>query len=122
MQKWSLPVHRKLVPKFSAMPPIRKSGESPARSSTHETIEVVVVFPCVPATTTEWRPRISSSLIVAAADVYGIRASSTCSTSAFPRGMALPTTTRSGIGSRCAGSYPLRTGMPSSASIVDIGG
>jgi hypothetical protein len=35
---------------------MRKLGESPADSITHASSDVVVVLPCVPATTTECLP------------------------------------------------------------------
>jgi hypothetical protein len=62
-------VRRKEVPKFSATPPIRNDGLSPADSSAHASSEVVVVFPCVPPTASGMRARRNSSLMVAAAEV-----------------------------------------------------
>ena len=38
------------MPKLVGTPPIRKPGARPACSSTHASIDVVVVLPCVPAT------------------------------------------------------------------------
>ena len=43
------------------MPPIRKLGFSPLCSKTHVSSEVVVVFPCVPLTTSERFPRMKYS-------------------------------------------------------------
>jgi hypothetical protein len=63
---------------------------------------VVVVLPCVPATTSERRPRMNSSLTTSACDRYSRRRFSVSSSSGLPRGMALPTTTQSGAGSRLA--------------------
>src|SRR4028119_973239 len=62
MMKWSLSVTRKLAPKFCTTPPTRNEGLSPPTSATHVAMLVVVVFPCVPATPSERRPRIDSSL------------------------------------------------------------
>ena len=97
----------KLVPKFSATPPIRNDGASSGRvreatSYIHANMLVVVVLPCVPATTSDSRPARNSSCSTAAIDVNGIRASSTNSSSTLPREMALPTITRSGLGVRFA--------------------
>jgi hypothetical protein len=99
-------VNRKELPKFSAMPPIRKLGLSPAFSRTQASSEVVVVFPCVPATASECRPRMNSSFITAAADVYLSFSTSTASSSGFPRDTTFPTTTTSGLGERFSGRYP----------------
>ena len=44
------------MPKFSGTPPTRKPGDRPTASSTHASIDVVVVLPCVPATASTWRP------------------------------------------------------------------
>ena len=41
---------RALLPKALNRPPITAVGSSPARSSTNAIIDVVVVFPCDPAT------------------------------------------------------------------------
>lgn len=42
-------------------PPTRKPGCRPAHSSTHASMDVVVVLPCVPATASTWRPRSTYS-------------------------------------------------------------
>jgi hypothetical protein len=49
----SLSVNRAPSPKLCGMPPIRKLGFRPLCSKTHASSEVVVVFPCVPLTTSE---------------------------------------------------------------------
>ena len=41
---------RALLPKALTRPPMTAVGSSPARSSTNAIIDVVVVFPCEPAT------------------------------------------------------------------------
>ena len=46
-------------------PPITMVGSRPPRARTVATIEVVVVFPCVPATATPYFIRISSASISA---------------------------------------------------------
>ena len=43
------------------MPPTTMLGSRPAASSIQAMSEVVVVFPCVPATTTEYFPLMKSS-------------------------------------------------------------
>ena len=50
------PPLRAETPKFSGTPPTRKPGCRPAWSSIQASIDVVVVLPCVPATTSTWRP------------------------------------------------------------------
>ena len=57
------------MPKFSATPPIRNPGFSPAHSRIQASSEVVVVFPCVPATASGLRVRRNSSFTVLAAEV-----------------------------------------------------
>ena len=53
------------VPQALSLPPMTTVGSRPPRASTVETIEVVVVFPCAPATRTEYLRRISSASISA---------------------------------------------------------
>src|SRR5450759_1080821 len=43
------------MPKFCSTPPIKKLGFSPAYSSIHASIALVVVLPCVPATASTHR-------------------------------------------------------------------
>jgi hypothetical protein len=108
--------------KFLGSPPMRNPGASPAWSRTQASIEVVVVFPCVPATTIECRPGRNRSSIARGIEVCWRRRSSTSSASGFPRRTAFPTTIRSGAGSRCFASYPSYTTTPISARIVEVGG
>ena len=63
---------RALLPKAESLPPMTAVGSSPARSSTRATIDVVVVFPCAPATAMPDRSRINSASI-SARGITGIR-------------------------------------------------
>gem|GEM_PF-6820011 len=83
---------------------------------------VVVVLPWVPQTMRRSRLARNSSWMRAAMEVMGMRASSTNSSSGLPREMALPTTTRSGRGSRLVALKGSMMGMPSSRSWSDMGG
>ena len=83
-----------------------------AVSKIHARMLVVVVLPCVPQITKRSRPCRNSSWMSAAIEVIGIRSSSTTSSSGLPREIALPTTTRSGRGSRFFAAYGSRIGMP----------
>jgi hypothetical protein len=69
MTKRSESARRKEVPKFSATPPMRKDGFSPAHSRSHARMDVVVVFPWVPATARTRRLLRNSSFTVRAAEV-----------------------------------------------------
>jgi hypothetical protein len=80
-----------------------------------------VVFPCVPATTRGDDLARNSSESAAGMETIRSPFASAASASAFVRRTALPHTTRSTPSSR-AGSYPERTGMPSSSSSVLAGG
>ncbi len=83
---------------------------------------VVVVFPCVPVTTSRSRSTRNSSWINCAIEFIGIRSSSTRSNSGLPREIAFPTTTRSGRGSRFSARYGSITAIPIAASWSLIGG
>ena len=85
-------------------PPISAVGSRPAAVRMWVTSAVVVVLPCVPATTTERAPAQNSSPNAAACEVYGIPRSSTACTSMFERGRALPMITRSTSAGISAGS------------------
>src|SRR5258707_336869 len=76
-----------------------------AVSKIHASMLVVVVLPCVPQITNRSRPCRNSSWMSAAIEVMGMRSLRTTSTSALPRDMPLPTTTRSGRGSTFFASY-----------------
>ena len=83
----------------------------------------VVVFPCVPTTTTGWRPRRKSAPKAAGKLIDGNRRSRTAVASGFTRRMTLPTTTRSGFAwSRFSGRYGVIASMPQAASMSLIGG
>ena len=83
----------------------------------------VVVFPCVPVTTTGWRPARNSEPKAAGKLICGRPRSRTAVASGLTRRMTLPTTTRSGLASsRFSGRYGVRTSMPQAASISLMGG
>ena len=75
---------------------MRKVGRSPSRVSMTAIIEVVVVFPCVPATAIERRPRISAARIWARMKT-GMPLAAAPATSAFDAGTAEEMTTASGV-------------------------
>src|SRR5437867_4207719 len=104
------------------MPPMRKDGFVPATSKIHESIDVVFVLPCVPATTTTSLPTKNSSCNNCGNEQNGMRWSSTCSSSTLPREIALPTTTRPGLGLRFSAENGCETGMLSDCKKSDIGG
>ena len=83
---------------------------------------VVVVLPCVPATTSELRPVRNSEASRAGMLVMGCRRSRTTSTSGLPRESALPITTRSASSGTFDSRYGERTVIPSFSSWVDMGG
>src|ERR1035438_4290420 len=102
--------------------PIRKEGCRPAVSKIHASIEVVVVLPCVPATTSTSLPSRNSSCRICGSEQKGIRWSRRYSNSTLPRESALPTNTRSGCGCRFASTKGCATGIPSDSRKVDMGG
>jgi hypothetical protein len=63
------PPSRALAANPLGTPPMRKPGASPACSSIHATMVVVVVLPCVPATAITWRSRNTCSASQAGPDV-----------------------------------------------------
>ena len=93
-----------------------------ALSKIQDSIEVVVVLPCVPPTTRTSLPRRNSSCRICGSEQNGIRWSRMCSSSTLPREMALPTTTMSGRGARFAAAKGCATGMLSEARKSDMGG
>src|SRR6266852_563672 len=104
------------------MPPTRKFGFLPAVSKSQASIAVVVVLPCVPLTTMECLPGRNSYSRISGRERCGSLRSSISSTSAFPREMALPTTTRSGAGVRLAGSNAVEQEMPRAWRKLEAGG
>src|SRR5437588_6886840 len=85
-------------------------------------MDVVVVFPCVPATASVVLRARNSRWIRSASDTNGMRSLNTRSSSTLPREIAFPTTTKPGTGSRLPASYGCTTATPISANCVDIGG
>ena len=84
---------------------------------------VVVVLPCVPVTTTEWRLRRKSEPSAAGKLIWGRRRARTAVASGFTRRMTFPMTTRSGFArSRFAGSYGVNTGIDQARSMSLMGG
>src|SRR5207253_2137643 len=112
----------KLEPKFSAIPPMRNEGSIPADWNIQASIEVVVVLPCVPATTRDSRVRRKSSCKTCGNERNGMRSSRTDSSSGLPREIALPTTTTSGRDERFDSEYGCMTLMPSLSKKSDMGG
>ncbi len=76
---------RALLPNALRRPPMTAVGSSPARSSIHATIDVVVVLPCAPAMAMPKRSRISSASISARGmtGVWRARAAATSGLSGF---------------------------------------
>ena len=74
------------------MPPLMTVGSIPPASSSEAIMDVVVVFPCVPATATVRFSRISSASI-SARRTTGMRASSAAATSGLVRLTAVEVTT-----------------------------
>src|SRR5437763_166014 len=73
------------------MPPTTMLGSRPADSSSQAISDVVVVFPCVPATTMECFPLMKSWSIASGIDVYGRSSSSVPAASALVDAAALLT-------------------------------
>ena len=66
----------------------------------------VVVLPCVPAITTEWRVAAMRAPKAAGNDICGRRRSRTAVASGFTRRITFPMITRSGLArSRFSGAY-----------------
>src|SRR3990170_3818648 len=82
------------------MPPAKKPGSLPARSSTQASRVAVVVLPWVPATTSGRLPRRKRRLSAWGKDRWGMPAASRAWTSGLARETAFPTTTRTGRGTR----------------------
>src|ERR1051326_6217027 len=104
------------------MPPIRNDGLSPALWKIHDSIDVVVVLPWVPATTSTSFPLRNSSCKICGIEQNGMRVSGKCSSSKFQRDIALPTTTKSGRGLRFSGAKGWETAIPKDSRNPDIGG
>src|SRR5262249_19748151 len=81
-------------PPAATAPPMTAVGSRPARSSTSAIIDVVVVFPCAPATAIAKRSRISSASI-SARGMTGTWRRSASTTSGFVRLTADEITTTS---------------------------
>src|SRR5580765_3302159 len=105
---------RALLPNALSRPPMTAVGSSPARSSTSAIIDVVVVFPCEPATAMLNRSRISSASI-SARGITGICRRAASRTSTLVGRTADDTTTTSASPTLPA-SCPCATRMPSVSS------
>jgi len=105
---------RALLPKALSRPPITAVGSSPARSRTSATIDVVVVFPCEPATAMPYRSRISSASI-SARGITGTWIAPAAATSGLSAPIADDTTTTS-ADPTLAAAWPVATRMPSVSS------
>src|SRR5688572_16060485 len=104
------------------MPPTRMVGSSFPWVSSHPVRDVVVVFPWVPATTTDRAPHRNCSRMISGSEQYRTFRSSTASSSGFPREIALPTTTRSRSEVMLSAEYPVNVRIPSAARKSLIGG
>ena len=102
---------RALLPKALNRPPITAVGSSPARSSARAIIDVVVVFPCEPATAIENRSRISSASI-SARGMTGMPRRFASTTSGFVGRTADENTTTS-ASPTCSAACPSYTVTPS---------
>ena len=109
-------------PSATGTPPTNSDGSRPASSRMCASSEVVVVLPCVPATTIECLPSSSRSPSTAGNDVSGMPRSWAALTSTWSLPWTLPTTTSSGPQSRFCAPYGIITGTPSAASCSLIGG
>ena len=99
-----------------------KPGSAPACCNTHASSALEVVLPWVPTMTARRRSAMKNRISASGIEQYGIPAASIASISSLPRDIALPTTTRSGRGSRFAARKPSATGISREASSVLIGG
>ena len=106
---WPLP-SRALLPQPVMMPPLTTVGSMPALSSKVATSEVVVVLPCVPATATDQRRRISSPSISARWTI-GRKRSRAAITSGLSGLIAVEVTTIE-ASPRLSALWPHITGMP----------
>src|SRR5688572_22916730 len=98
-------------------------GSRPASARTWDNMADVVVFPCVPATTTLCRPRHTSDPNAAGKLICGIRRSRTTVASGFTRRMTLPMITRSGLArSMFSALYGENTSISQDASMSLMGG
>ena len=82
----------------------------------------MVVLPWVPATTSGRRPVRKKRDSASGIEMRGMPLRSIATASGLVRGTALPTITRSGGGSRCAGSKPTSGSISALSSSVLIGG
>src|SRR5579862_1149975 len=103
-------------------PPTRKSGRRPATWKIQASMAVVVVLPCVPATTIDVCPGIKYSSRSCGIEQYGIFSSRMYSISGFPRATIFPTTARSGAGCKFSSRNPSFQRMPNESSKVEAGG
>ncbi len=88
---------RKLESKSRVTPPTRNDGSRPAWWSTNPIIALVVVLPCVPATTTPCRGPMKSSPSAWGKETCGSPRSRMAAASGFTARTTLPTTTTSGL-------------------------
>ncbi len=83
----------------------------------------MVVLPCVPVTTTLWRPARMSEPNAAGKLIWGMPRSRTAVASGFTRRITFPMTTRSGRAiSRFSARYGVSTSTPHARSMSLIGG
>src|SRR5512134_1903099 len=104
-----------LDPRLFSFPPTTAVGPQPAVASTVATIEVVVVFPCVPAIAMPYFMRISSASI-SARGITGIFRRCASRTSGLSARTAEETTTTWPSGGMFAAECPVRTTAPSFSS------
>ena len=89
--------------KSTSTPPTKKDGSRPALRRRCDVNADVVVFPCVPAITMQCLLPIPNSAMASGIEMCGIPASRMACASGFTSRMTLPTTTRSGRGSKFSG-------------------
>src|SRR5688572_10450220 len=111
---YSLSPSRALLPNALRRPPMTAVGSSPARSRVCAIIDVVVVFPCEPATAMAKRSRISSASISARA-ITGTPWPSASTISGLVRRTAEEMTTTSALPTFAA-AWPSNTLMPNFSS------
>ena len=83
---------------------------------------MVVVFPCVPATTIDSRSPMKKRATAWGIDSIGTPRRTASSASGFPRDTAFPTTTRSASAGMFSAAYGEASRMPRLSSCVLIGG
>src|SRR5207249_4772137 len=105
---------RALLPNALSRPPMTAVGSRPARSSTSAIIDVVVVFPCAPATAMANRRRINSASI-SARGITGMCRRTASATSGFD-GFTADDVTTTSASPTCAAAWPTEMVMPSVAS------